>query len=129
VGRASDEMRAAYFKSAHIYCSPATGKESFGIVLLEARATGKPVVASDIEGYRGVLTDGEEGLLFRNKNVDSLAASLETLIRNPEMRQAMGQRGRATADKHRWQVVAGRVEAYYASCIQEVHAAAGQRTA
>ena len=83
------------------------------------------MVASDIEGYRGVLTEGEEGLLFKNKDVGSLATSLETLIRDPELRARMGQRGRATAEKHRWQVVAGRVEEYYEACLQEVHGASG----
>ena len=129
VGRVPYDDLPRYYASADIFCSPATGAESFGIVLLEAMAAGKPVVASDIEGYKGVLTDGEQGLLFRNKNVDSLAASLETLVRDPEMRRNIGRRGRATAEKHRWQVVAGRVEQYYEARIQEVHGAAGQRTA
>ena len=125
VGRVPYEDLPRYYASADIFCSPATGAESFGIVLLEAMAAGKPVVASDIEGYRGVLTDGEEGLLFRNKDVGSLAAALETLIRDPERRAGMGQRGRATAEKHRWQVVAGRVEQYYEACLQDVHGASG----
>ncbi len=129
VGRVSHEDLPRYYASADIFCSPATGAESFGIVLLEAMAAGKPVVASDIEGYRGVLTEGEEGLLFKNKDVGSLAAALETLIQEPLLRAKMGQRGRATAEKHRWQVVAGQVEEYYESCLQEVHGHAGQRTA
>ena len=129
VGRVSHEDLPRYYASADIFCSPATGAESFGIVLLEAMAAGKPVVASDIEGYRGVLTEGEEGLLFKNTDVGSLAAALETLIQEPLLRAKMGQRGRATAEKHRWQVVAGQVEEYYESCLQEVHGHAGQRTA
>ena len=129
VGRVPYDDLPRYYASADIFCSPATGAESFGIVLLEAMAAGKPVVASDIEGFMGVLTDGEEGLLFENKNVDSLASSLKKLIRDPELRGRMGQKGRAKAEKHRWQVVAGRVEQYYEACLQEVHGAARQRTA
>ena len=125
VGRVPYDDLPRYYASADIFCSPATGAESFGIVLLEAMAGGKPVVASDIEGYRSVLTDSSEGLLFRNKDIESLAHALETLIKDPERRDEMGRRGRATAEKHRWQVVAGRVEQYYEACRQEVHGASG----
>lgn len=128
LGRVPYEDLPRYYASADIFCSPATGGESFGIVMLEAMAAGKPVVASDIEGYRGVMQHRGEGLLFQNRNVESLADALEALIRDPEMRRGMGQRGRATAEKHRWQVVAGRVERYYESCIQVANGLAGQRT-
>ena len=129
VGRVPYEDLPRYYASADIFCSPATGGESFGIVLLEAMAAGKPVVASDIEGYRGVMQHGQQGLLFQNKNVESLSTQLETLIRNPEQRRSMGERGRATAQRYRWQVVARRVEQYYEHCIQVAHGLAGQRTA
>ena len=129
VGRVPYEDLPRYYASADIFCSPATGGESFGIVLLEAMAAGKPIVASDIEGYRGVMQHGMQGKLFLNKNVESLASELQTLILDPDLRWKMGQQGRTTAPQYRWQVVARRVEQYYESCIQVAHGIARQRTA
>ena len=63
LGRVGDEEKAQLFKTADVYISPATGGESFGIVLLEAMAAGTAIVASDIHGYKGVLRRGREGLL------------------------------------------------------------------
>ncbi len=54
----------AAYRSAKIMISPALGMESFGIVLIEAMACGVPVVASDIPGYRAVVEDGVQGMLF-----------------------------------------------------------------
>jgi phosphatidylinositol alpha-mannosyltransferase len=79
-------------------------------------AAGKPVVASDIEGYRGIMQHGEQGLLYRNKDSDALASALELLVRNPELRQELGGRGRETAERYRWNLVAKQVEDYYESC-------------
>ena len=129
VGRVPYDDLPRYYASADVFCSPATGGESFGIVLLEAMAAGKPIVASDIEGYRGVMQHGIQGRLFQNKSVESLASELQTLILDPDLRRKMGQQGSTTAPQYRWQVVARRVEQYYESCIQVAHGIAGQRTA
>ena len=129
VGRVPYDDLPRYYASADVFCSPATGGESFGIVLLEAMAAGKPIVASDIEGYRGVMQHGVQGRLFQNKSVESLASELQTLILDPDMRRKMGEQGRTTAEQYRWQVVARRVEQYYESCIQVAHGIARQRTA
>ncbi|UCD08432.1 MAG: glycosyltransferase family 4 protein, partial [Dehalococcoidales bacterium] len=62
-GSIPEEDKPRYFKTADVYCSPATSHESFGIVLLEGMAVGKPVVASHIDGYSSVITHGQDGLL------------------------------------------------------------------
>ena len=122
-GRVSDEEKARYYKSAHIYCSPATGRESFGIVLLEAMAAGKPVVASNIEGYSSVLTHGRDGLLVSPKSDDELADAIATLLKDPGLRSRLAANGRRGVEEFRWERVAGRVMDYYVSFLDGRQAA------
>jgi phosphatidyl-myo-inositol alpha-mannosyltransferase len=63
IGKVSREDLRRYYRTATIFAAPSTGSESFGIILLEAMAAGVPIVASDIAGYRSVLTHEKEGLL------------------------------------------------------------------
>lgn len=112
-GDVSDEDVARYFKSAHIFCSPATGKESFGIVLLEAMAAGVPVVASDIEGYSGVVDHGINGILIPPKNPDQLADAIIKLLKDPRLRTRLSINGRERAAQFEWDHVARRVMDYY----------------
>jgi len=127
-GRVSYDELPRYYATADIFCSPATGGESFGIVLLEAMSAGKPVVASDIEGFRGVMTDGEQGLLVTKKDTGGLANALGRLARDPELRSKLGGQGSRSAEDYRWEVVAGRVEEYYNRCIQAANGSTGTRT-
>ncbi len=63
LGRITDDEKAAHLKAATIFCAPALGQESFGIVLLEAMAASTAVLASDIPGYRNVARPDREALL------------------------------------------------------------------
>ena len=120
VGYISDEDRPRYFKTAEIYCSPATGRESQGIVLLEGMAVGTAIVASNIDGYASVITHGNEGLLVPPKNSDELANVLISLLKDDELRQQMGVKGRVSAEKYSWDIIAQRVFDYYLKVLDEV---------
>ena len=117
-----------YYKSAHICCAPATGRESFGIVLLEAMAAGKPVLASRIEGYSGLVGHGEQGLMVPPKDSAALADALALLIRNPGLRSQMGARGRQMVEQYRWEKVAAQVMDYYKGLMENTNGLSTQRT-
>jgi phosphatidylinositol alpha-mannosyltransferase len=102
-----------FYASCEIFCAPNTGDESFGIVLLEAMAAGKPIVATDIDGFRTVVTDGREGLLVERKSTRLLANALSTLLADPELGREMGLSGRRTAQRYDWPHVVDAVEAIY----------------
>jgi phosphatidylinositol alpha-mannosyltransferase len=113
VGRVSDEDLPRYYRTCDVFCAPSTGFESFGIVLLEAMAAGKPMVASDIAGYRDLLVDGKEGLLTEPKNEKALAQAMIRILHNPDLQQKMGQEGRAKARQYSWRRVALQVLDFY----------------
>lgn len=103
----------AYYASADVFCAPSTGQESFGIVLLEAMASGKPVVATNIQGYNGVMRNGVEGLMIEPKNPAALALALTQCLANADLRQRLGQAGRVRAAEFTWPVIASQVLATY----------------
>ena len=113
VGRVSDEDLPRYYRSADVLCCPATQGESFGIVLLEGMASGVPIVASDIEGYRQVVSDEQEALLVPPRNERALADAICRLLEDPKTRGEMGARGVATAAEYSWQRVAEQVLDFY----------------
>ena len=117
LGRVSDEDKARYYKTADIFCSPATGRESFGIVLLEAMAAGASVVATSIAGYSSVITDGREGLLVPPKDELELANAIERLIKEPELQHRLRVTAREAVEEYRWERVAARVMDFYGTFL------------
>jgi phosphatidylinositol alpha-mannosyltransferase len=102
-----------YHAACEVFCAPAVGRESFGIVLVEAMAAGLPVVASDIPGYREVVQDGVEGVLVPPRDPDALAAAVLRLLRDPEASKRQGEAGRERARRYSWDSVVGELEAIY----------------
>ena len=108
-----------YYKTASIVCAPAIGWESFGIVLLEAMAVGKPLVASNIKGYASVITHGEDGLLVPPKNSKKLAEILLSLINDKPLQQKLEANGRAKALEYDWEKVTQKLIDYYLKVLNQ----------
>jgi phosphatidylinositol alpha-mannosyltransferase len=108
-----------YYASADIFCAPNTGNESQGYVLLEAMASGKPVIASNIEGFASVITDGVEGTLVLPRNGAALALALVHLLADSELRREMGRRARLRAEQYSWDRIGQRVLSYYERLLYE----------
>jgi phosphatidylinositol alpha-mannosyltransferase len=121
VGTVPPEDLPRYYRSAHIFVSPAIGGESFGIVLLEAMASGTPIVASNIPGYSHVVENGREGLLVPPESPQLLASAIVTLLKNARLRKKMGERGREKAiEKYAWSRVAEQIEKVYFEALERV---------
>lgn len=85
--------------------------EGLGIVYLEASATGLPVVAGDSGGAPDAVLDGETGWVVRGGRPDEAADRIVTLLGDPELRQRMGERGRAWVEERwRWDLLAERLK-------------------
>jgi phosphatidyl-myo-inositol alpha-mannosyltransferase len=117
-GRVSSAALARTLAEADVAVAPALGGESFGIVLLEAMAARTAVVASDLPGYRSVVTDGRDGVLVPPGDPGRLAATLARLLAAPERRAALVSAGRETAAAHDWTVVAAQLRKVYADALR-----------
>jgi phosphatidylinositol alpha-mannosyltransferase len=126
-GYVSGEEKARYYASSDIFCAPNTGDESFGIVLLEAMASGRPIVGTDIDGFRTVVTPGREGILVERKSKRQLAAAIKTLIEDPELRDEMGRNGQRTVQRYDWQHVIEELLSVYRSAQPVKEVGAGLR--
>jgi phosphatidyl-myo-inositol alpha-mannosyltransferase len=114
-----------WYATGDIFISPASGNESFGIVLVEAMAAGTPVVATDIPGYRSVIDPGVNAEAFPPGDVKALARVVSALVEDPDRRARLAERGRARAIEFAWPEVTERIEAVY----REAMAAHGHHAA
>jgi phosphatidylinositol alpha-mannosyltransferase len=113
VGPVSYNELPKYYQAADIFCAPAVGKESFGIVLLEAMASGTPLVASNIDGFRSVVDDDVQGILVKPKDSMALCSALLRLAEHPELRASMAKKGLIHVEQFRSDKIASEVLEFY----------------
>jgi phosphatidylinositol alpha-mannosyltransferase len=127
VGFLSQEELTRTLLEAKALVAPSVGQESFGMVLTRGFACALPAVASDIAGYREVLTP-EAAVAVAPNEPDALADAVSELVADEPRREAMGSAARALAvERYAWPAIAARLEAAYSAVtgidIEEARAA------
>jgi phosphatidylinositol alpha-mannosyltransferase len=106
------------YAGCDVYCAPSLGGEALGIVLLEAMASGTPVVASRIPGYDETVRDGIDGILVPPADPDALASSLISVLTDESRRRTLAAAGLERAQEYAWPRVAGRTLEFYRELIR-----------
>ena len=114
----AEPVLAGHYRRCDVFVAPATGQESFGIVLLEAMACGRPIVCSDIPGYRHVV-DPAGARLAAPGDAGALADAIGGIVADPARRRAMGAHNRRRAEEYDWDRIAIRVRHEYLQAIAE----------
>lgn len=105
-----------YYRLANCLILPSVDKtEAFGVVLLEAMATARPIIASDLPGVRTVVGSHQQhGLLVRPRDASDLAKKINLLLDNTELANKCGQQGWQTViQRYAWPVITQEIESIY----------------
>jgi len=112
IGDVVDEM-----SKADIFCLP-SNYEGMPMTIIEAMASGLPVVATAVGGVPDMITDGEDGVLCNNTPQD-VAATLEKVIESEELRRKIGQNAIKTSEKYSSDAMARKYYELYCNCIKK----------
>jgi phosphatidylinositol alpha-mannosyltransferase len=118
LGAFDDAEAPALFAGCDIFCAPSPYGESFGVVLAEAMAAGRPVVAAANRGYRTVMRGEAEPFLADAGDEISLHDRLRRLVEDPVLRGQLGEWGRSEAMQYDSRSVAPRLVAVYADAMK-----------
>lgn len=116
LGWQSREELAALYRAAAVACVPSL-YEPFGLVALEAMASGRPVVVSGVGGLAEIVEDGVSGFTVTAGDDLDLATRLAALLTSPELAEAMGTAARRRAELFDWAVIANRTARLYESLL------------
>jgi glycosyltransferase involved in cell wall biosynthesis len=111
-GLAQASSVPCYFKSADVCVIPSR-YEGFGITVLEAMASGIPVVASDIGSFREIVSDGKDGVLFKSGDADALSKAILTLYEDSSLSTRLSETALKTVRKYSWEAIAAEYSSLY----------------
>jgi phosphatidylinositol alpha-mannosyltransferase len=116
LGHVPESEVPGLYKRADIYCAPATGGESFGIVLAEAMSAGVPVVCSDLEGFRSAA--GESAEFVRPADPAALGAAIGRVLRDGALAARLRAAGPRRAALFDWSNLVERIEDTYRAALE-----------
>ena len=118
LGKVQNEELPKYYATADLLVLPSIKIESFGLVLLEAMACGKPVIASNLPGVRTVVDDGLNGFLVEPKDCCDLITKMRYLLEEDGVKESFGRAGRKKVEeKYSWGKIGEELERLYLGLI------------
>ncbi len=121
-GRVDGKELPEYYAATDVFVLPSVSRlEAFGIVALEAMASGKPVIVSDIPGVNEVIEEGVQGIRAKPMDSKDIAEKIDMLLRDEGMRKRMGSAGRKLVEeKYTWKKVVEKIERVYSEVLEGV---------
>jgi glycosyltransferase involved in cell wall biosynthesis len=114
LGRIESNLLPNIYSLADILVLPSTGVENFPLVVLEAMATGKPIILSELPGVRTIIENGKEGLFIKPADFRDLADKLRYLLNNPSVRKKFGENGRIKVENnYSWEIIIQKLASIY----------------
>jgi len=120
IGYVEENLKPLYYKAADIFVFPSIGDfEVFPIVLLEASASGLPMVVSNLSTLKCIVEDGYNGFFFTKGDEKSLADIVIYLLENKDIREKMGKNAKNKVMIYSWERISEETEKIYEKCIKK----------
>lgn len=118
-GMITHEFLPYYYAASDLVVLPSAITENFPLIIIEAMASGKPVICSDLPGVRTIVDDGINGSLAKARNVNDLQSKIEYLLESKIVRDTLGKNGRLKAEnKYSWEKIASQLEKVYKKVLE-----------
>lgn len=120
-GSVSDEGLPKHYRMADFHLFPSTKRaEAFGIVAVEAAGTGIPSIASNLDGVRSVVLDGETGIIVNPGDIKGLSEAIQLLIDQVDLRERLGLSARKRVEStFHWEPLVSKLEQTYLSVVNQ----------
>lgn len=117
-GFVEERLKPLYYRAADVFCLPSTlNTEVFPIVLLEASASGLPMVVSDLDTFKCIIDEGSNGLFTKRRDESNLADVIISLLESEEVRNTMSKNARKNVEEYSWERIAEETKKVYSRII------------
>ncbi|MCX8185264.1 MAG: glycosyltransferase family 4 protein [Sulfolobales archaeon] len=117
----SDSLLPELYRMSDVFVAPSIVAEAFGLVILEAMASGVPVIATSVGGIPEVLSEGRAGFLVAPNSERELGEAISIMLSDSSLRETCGEIGRRVAEeRYSWDIVVPQIERVYSEAVSEL---------